>query len=435
MIFIIQTSSVGEKPTRRSDKLAQREYLADLAQRSVLLAAGPFDDRTGGMWLVNAETIEEAIAIARGDPLVQAGLQRYQVRGWSRVFDPQQRLGGTTEQSVSAEASPEASGPLVLPPPEESFSVVDATDDPAHHELRVRCFAARQIAADDPARTNYLLLSRTRGWRKLLLYYEDAIAGQIEFAPPGASGLPIQGERLTVIHCVWVLDAYTGLDGSRRLIAACAEQSEGCDSLATVAYNASLGWLPRGLFERHGFTVVDQLDTGRFCGETPIAAYLMWRPLREGATPPTWDRDLLLAGVDFCPAYPWMFGRRLYWGRDYPYRARLVKEGLRRPEVLEQFPVLGSRTVEPWTLVEVGVPREDLNGAVERLQRALIAEPTYFAYVYGVDTDELVVIYPYREYRITKDPKTWAHAVRYGLDKGIPADELEFPAEPLSDDE
>ena len=32
-------------------------------------------------------------------------------------------------------------------------------------------------------------------------------------APPGASGLPIQGERLTVIHCVWVLDAYTGLDG------------------------------------------------------------------------------------------------------------------------------------------------------------------------------------------------------------------------------
>jgi hypothetical protein len=434
MIFVIQTTSAGEKPVRSQDLQAQRAYFHDLAARGILLAAGPFDDRTGGMWLVTASTVEEAISIARSDPLVQAGLERYQVRGWTRVFDPEGRLGTATEQSSSAEASVEASGPLVLPPPEEAFSIVDATDDPAHAELLVRCFASRQIAPEDPARTNYLMLSRARGWRKLLLLYEDAIAGQIEFAPPAATGLPIQGEDLTVIHCLWVLDAYTGLDGSRRLIAACAEANAGCASLATVAYNASLGWLPRSLFERHGFTVVDQLDTGRFCGETPIAAYLMWRPLREGAKPPTWNREQLISGVDFCPAYPWMFGRRLYWGRDYPYRVRLVKEGLRRPEVLEQFPVLATRAADPWTLVELGIPREDLSNAVARIQRALIAEPTYYAYVYGVDLDEMIIVFPYREYRVTKDPKSWADAIRYGKDKGIPPEELDFPPVPLSED-
>jgi hypothetical protein len=130
-----------------------------------------------------------------------------------------------------------------------------------------------------------------------------------------------------------------------------------------------------------------------------------------------------------------MSGKRLYWGDEYPYRVRVVKEGLRRPELLQQLPVLATRRAEPWTLVELGLPACDLQQAIKRVQSALIAEPTYYAFFYDAgEGDEMIVVYPYREYHVTKDPSTWRDAVRYGLDKSIPEVELRFSPVPLEKD-
>ncbi|MCA9667037.1 MAG: hypothetical protein KC503_15665 [Myxococcales bacterium] len=431
MIFVIVTTADAEHTLSDEHHQLRLEYLDDLARRHVLVAAGPFDDQEGAMMLVRARGMEDAVAIARADPLIEAGLERYEVRGWTDVYDPERRLGDL----IDFEPPADRSGPLVAPLPDASFELVDVTTDPRYAEFRTRCFAAARIEPDDPTRLGFLGLMKAQRWKKLLLLNDGAMAGQIEIAAPEAAALPIRSEALTVIHCLWVLDAYTGLEAGRHLLSAAAEAFPDSEGLVTIAYNSALGWLPRAFFEGQGFAIVDQLDTGRFAGDEPIAAYLMWRPFSEDAAPPTWNREQLRVGIDFCPAYPWMTGKRLYWGEDYAYRVRLVKEGLRRPELLEQMPVVATRRAEPWTLVEMGLPASDLKQAIARVQSALIAEPTYYAVFYEAgDGDEMIVVYPYREYRVTKDPATWRDALRYGLDKQIPEAELRFSPIPLEKD-
>jgi hypothetical protein len=226
-----------------------------------------------------------------------------------------------------------------------------------------------------------------------------------------------------VIHCLWIEDAYSGLDGGQLLLAACAERS-GARSLATIGFSSALPWLARSYFEQQGFTAIDQCATGRFYGSTPIVAYLLWRPLVEGAQPPSWDRERLALGVSFCPGYPWLAGKRLYWGSRFDYHGVLVKEGLRRPALLDQLPILDSRRTGPWTLVKFGVPAADLNGALELVQAALISEPTYYSQIYSAD--RLIVVFPDRIFHATPDRASWSEAVRYGREKGIPEEELVF---------
>ncbi len=392
------------------------QYLERLRLQGQLVTAGTFDDQSGGMILIEAADLEQAIAIARQDPLVISGVQTYQVQGWIPTL-PDQATGEDASQLPLFDASP-----LTAPSPEEGFHVLEA-DESTHEHFFTTCFVPRIIGHDNTIRRAYLNRTLGQGLRKLLLLHDQTIAGQLECAPAKLSGLPVYGESLTVIHCLWVEDAFTGLDGGRQLLAACAE-GEDSASLATIAFNATLPWMPRSFFEKQGFAVVDKMDTGRFYGNLPIVAYLLWRPLQEDATPPTWDRDQLREGVDFCPAYPWLFGKRLYWGKDFSYHGMLVKEGLRRPEILSQLPILGQLLTEKWTIIKFGVPQGDLNRALAMLQTALLGEPTYYAHVY--DGTQLIIVYPERIFRLGQDPCTWKEALSYGLERGIPREELTF---------
>lgn len=425
MKYIIVKTVVGDRSAYQRALGEHLEYLRRLQRRSVLVEAGNFDDRSGGMMLVECAGLEQAIAIAREDPLVVAGLERYQVHGFQVALGDDQGLKVATTPPIK----PVDTSPLLAPPPEEdNFKVVGVKHHPQRDELMTRCLAPGEIGEDDPIRLGYLRLAGHCGLDKLLLLHDDQVAGQIEFAPPEASGLPLKGEGLMVVHCLWVLDAFTGLEGGPRLLAACAARPE-VQSLATVAYNHNLPWMSCGFFERQGFIALDQVETGRFFEDTPIVAYLMWRPVTPDAEQPTWDRDALLSGVDFCPGYPWMFGKRIYWGQRYSHRAVLVREGLRRPEVLQQLPVLGKHRTDNWTIVEVGVPGEDLHRATELIQSSLIDEPTYFCHLYR--DDEVIIIFPDRVFNATADPASWKEAIKYGVDKGVPREELIFA--PLSE--
>jgi uncharacterized protein YciI len=418
--FVILKTTTGDRDSYRRALGDHHRYLEKLEATGTLLTAGVFDKGVGGLLLVDTVDLEEAIRIAREDPLVVAGVDRYQVHPYTPSIEG--RIGRHAPETRSA-AEGAVTGPIVPPPPEESFRVVDAKTHPRFLELVVRCFAPSQILEDDRVRRGYLMHAEPRGLRKLLLVMENEVAGQIEFAPPEASGLPVSGQSVTVIHCLWVQGAFTGLEGGRRLLAACAAQA-GTDSLATIAYNASLPWLPRSFFQTHGFVTLDQVETGRFYGDLPIVAYLLYKPLRPGASPPTWDREKLLEGVDFCPAYPWLFGKRLYWGESYAWKGVVVKEGLRRPELLGQLPVLGQERVGNWTIVRFGVPQADLARAVQLVQSALVDEPTYYAHLSS--KEDLIVIYPDRTFRVGLDPSTWFEALQYGIDHGIPREELVF---------
>jgi uncharacterized protein YciI len=59
---------------------AHREYLRQLDADGALVLSGPFTDRRGGMILIRAES--EARAIAEADPLVEQGVDTYELRQW-----------------------------------------------------------------------------------------------------------------------------------------------------------------------------------------------------------------------------------------------------------------------------------------------------------------------------------------------------------------
>ncbi len=421
MRFVILKTTVGTLEGYRHHLREHLDYLQGLRGRQLLVSAASFDDRSGAVLTVEAAGLEEAIALARQDPLVREGVDTYQIHGLVPLVEEDTSSPQDPGQLHLFDAA--QAGPLTPPPPDDGFRIAPASAEGPHSEFLTTCFLPNVITREDPVRGDYLRRSGRQGLRKLLLLLDGDIAGQIEFAPPEASGLPIEGPGVSVLHCLWVNDAYTGLTGGRMLLAACAEAS-GAQSLATVAYNSTLPWLPRSFFEKHGFVVVDQLETGRFFGNTPIVAYLLWRPLGPEAKPPSWNRAQLLEGVEFCPRYPWLSGKRLYWGHAFDYHGLVVKEGLRRPELLHQLPCLGTRRTDKWTLVKFGVPQIDLSRALDLIQAALLSEPTYYAHVYGAD--QMIIIYPDRVFRVTPDRATWDDAIRYGIDKGIPEEELIF---------
>lgn len=419
MKFVILKTAMSDRDDYQRALPRHLEYLGDLERRGILLLSGAYEDRSGGFLLVEVPGLEDALSVARQDPLVQAGAERFVVKAWQASGS----LAALAERGTPA-ISPVETGPVLAPPPDEdSFTVVEALDDPTYSDQVVGCIQPDLFPRDDPSRLAYLRRSQFRGLHKLILLYDDQVAGQIEFAPPEVSGLPVWGEDLTVINCLWVLEAYTGLSGGRRLLSACSEMTF-ARSLATLAYNDSLPWMPAGFFKAQGFSVVDQVDTGRFYENMPIVAYLLWRPLQDDAPRPEWDKDKVLAGLDFCPAYPWMYGKRLYWGKTFDYSAVLVKEGLRRPEILRQFPLLAQQRTDKWTIVKVGLPEADLRRAVNLIQTSLIDEPTYFAHVYR--GEELIVVFPDRLFTTTRGSRGEREAVQYGLEKGVPREELGF---------
>lgn len=63
------------------------DYMIGLEKRGVLFASGPFLSEDGsppvrGMTILRAESREEALSIAKGDPFFKVGLREYRVEEW-----------------------------------------------------------------------------------------------------------------------------------------------------------------------------------------------------------------------------------------------------------------------------------------------------------------------------------------------------------------
>jgi len=66
-----------------------RAYLRELKAKGILLAAGPFDPRTGGSLLVRVptESAQEALTAVRdGDPFFSKGVANYELIAWNVVI-------------------------------------------------------------------------------------------------------------------------------------------------------------------------------------------------------------------------------------------------------------------------------------------------------------------------------------------------------------
>lgn len=59
-----------------------KSSLRDLLVKNVLELFGPFTDKTGGAYLINAANLEEAKAIAHRDPVYTSGSSEMTIYEW-----------------------------------------------------------------------------------------------------------------------------------------------------------------------------------------------------------------------------------------------------------------------------------------------------------------------------------------------------------------
>lgn len=89
--YVCWMTNVDPAPTtvKTVDEIRQDHfaYLADLEERGILLAAGPFMDRDGarhgaGMMIIRAGSVEEADRIAAEEPYRKNGLREHRPVPW-----------------------------------------------------------------------------------------------------------------------------------------------------------------------------------------------------------------------------------------------------------------------------------------------------------------------------------------------------------------
>jgi len=77
--------SPGEEPVENPERIlqAQSVYLNRLAAAGKLIFAGPWRDERGGLTLLHVRTDEEARKLMDGDPAVQNGLFKAELKAWN----------------------------------------------------------------------------------------------------------------------------------------------------------------------------------------------------------------------------------------------------------------------------------------------------------------------------------------------------------------
>ncbi|MEA4884035.1 MAG: GNAT family N-acetyltransferase [Clostridia bacterium] len=84
---------------------------------------------------------------------------------------------------------------------------------------------------------------------------EGEPVGRIEIMPIEAAPVPLEGDGLWVIRCIWVLDKACGLGIAGSLMRLALDAAQGSKGVAVLTYP---GWMPPAFFKRFGFEQVEQ---------------------------------------------------------------------------------------------------------------------------------------------------------------------------------
>lgn len=77
---------IERKPTFTGNSIpGHRDFLQRLKGTDTLLKAGGFEDKTGGAYVVQAPSLEEAKKIVSTDPMYQENESVYRIKEWNVV--------------------------------------------------------------------------------------------------------------------------------------------------------------------------------------------------------------------------------------------------------------------------------------------------------------------------------------------------------------
>ena len=76
-----------DKPVYEQRLLKHGNYMSELQKAGKMVAGGPFTDNTGGMTVLQVESLEEAQNILDADPGVLNGVFNATIHPWHIVFE------------------------------------------------------------------------------------------------------------------------------------------------------------------------------------------------------------------------------------------------------------------------------------------------------------------------------------------------------------
>lgn len=138
------------------------------------------------------------------------------------------------------------------------LKIIDITKKKEYEKYLYKCLAPMPFRKYKN-RQEYLKKAIPVGFHKNILEFNGKIVGQIEYAPAGASGLPIFGKNLFVMNCIWVLRKAKGNNFGRILLedAISTIRKNGANGIATIALeNHPSPWLKIRRIEKLGFKAI-----------------------------------------------------------------------------------------------------------------------------------------------------------------------------------
>lgn len=82
--YIVISNRVVQKEIAGSYRTAHLDYLTELKSSGKLKMAGKFSDSSGGLYVVVANSYEEAVGLANADPYHSNKFRNYTLKEWER---------------------------------------------------------------------------------------------------------------------------------------------------------------------------------------------------------------------------------------------------------------------------------------------------------------------------------------------------------------
>jgi GNAT superfamily N-acetyltransferase len=220
-----------------------------------------------------------------------------------------------------------------------AVEVIDATKNPEYEVFLYRClFHSRKHLykkrffnrrdAFYKKRHEYLQSAIPKGFRKKILIFKGDPTGTIEYAPAEDSGLPIIGNNVIVMNCIWVQRSAQGHGFGKQLLKDMIESEKGASGFATIALENYWGiYFRKSEMESLGFKSVKSVRVRHKTKNRKrcFKLHLMWLPATGDSKPPTWDESKLLEGVHFCRGHSLFHDRHLK-----PYQRLKLREVLEK---------------------------------------------------------------------------------------------------------
>ena len=108
------------------------------------------------------------------------------------------------------------------------------------------------------------------------------------------------------------------------------------------------------------------------------------------------------------------------------YFGIIVEQSLKDVSVLQEFKLLVDKRIGSCRLLLVSVPDEEIEQKLKKLQNAMIEISEDCGYAHFFKDRALFVVYQDALFKTSIFPEDWDDMIWYGLNHGIPKEQLDF---------